>query len=289
MMASTSRTNATQTTNQTQTPSVPSWITDPLQQQTANISALSNVPATSYVAPQGALQQQANQQGADTLSGTNPNYTAGSNTIAANSNVGPGQISNFMDPYTQNVLTSSNAQFDQNSGVQNAQLEAQGAASGAFGGSRFGVAQGVLGGQQALARGQLDSNILSSGYQSAVTNALNNANLGVNAGAAQGNIGSQQSASNIANIAALAGLGNSQQQTAQAQATAPIALAQAQGGLLSQLPINSYTGQNLTGTGTSTGSSSSMDPLGWFKAISGLFAGGGSSAASGVASFIPGG
>lgn len=288
-MAATTKSNSTSTANQTTTPSVPSWITDPLQSQVSNISALSDVPASSYVAPQSALQVQANNQGASTLSGTNSNYTTAANTIGANANVGSSQINSFLNPYLSQVLGTTNQQLAQNAGVQNANLEAQGAANGAFGGSRFGVAQGVLGGQQQLALGQTDANIENTGYQNAVTSALSNAQLGQNAGIAQGNLGSQESASNVANIAELANLGGAQQATAQAQATAPIALAQAQGGLLDQLPINNYTSTNMTGTGTNTGSTSSMNPLAWLQGIGGLFSGGANSAASGVASFIPGG
>ena len=261
------KSNSSTNSNSTQTPTNPSWITQPLQSDVGNIMALGNVPASSYVAPQTGLQLQANQQGADTLSGTNPNYTAGAANIAANSSIGANQINQFLSPYLSNVLNSSNAQFDQNSAMQNANLEAQGAANGAFGGSRFGVAQGVLGGQQSLARGQLDSNILNTGYNTATQTALANAGLGLTAGQAQGNLGAQQSASNVANIAELAGLGGQQQATNQAIAAAPIALAQAQGGLLAQLPINSYTGENLTGQSNSNSSSSTLNPM---QIISGL-------------------
>lgn len=278
-MSQSKSTNAT-STNETQTPSVPSWITSPIQSQVSNIGALSNVPASSYVAPQSALQVQANNQGASTLSGTNSNYTTAANTIGANANVGSSQINSFLNPYLSQVLGTTNQQLAQNAGVQNANLEAQGAANGAFGGSRFGVAQGVLGGQQQLALGQTDANIENAGYQNAVTSALSNAQLGQNAGIAQGNLGSQESASNVANIAELANLGGAQQATAQAQATAPIALAQAQQGLLAGLPLSMYTGQNLTGTSNST---TTTDPS-LLSSISSLLQGAGS-AASGGANF----
>ena len=278
---STSTSTKAATSSSTATPTVPSWITQPLQSDVSNISALGNVPASSYVAPQTGLQLQANQQGADTLSGTNPNYTAGAANIAANSSIGANQINQFLSPYLSNVLNSSNAQFDQNSAMQNANLEAQGAANGAFGGSRFGVAQGVLGGQQSLARGQLDSNILNTGYNTATQTALANAGLGLTAGQAQGNLGSQQSASNVANIAQLAQLGGAQQATNQAIATSPIALAQAQTGLLAGLPLNMYTGQ--TATGQSTENDTSTPSL--LSSLTSLLQAGGS-AAGGVGNLV---
>ncbi len=290
-MSTSKTTSATQqSTNATQTPVVPSWLTTPLQSQVSNISALSDVPASSYVAPQTAMQTQANALGATNAASTNPNYTTAAGTIGANSGISPSSINGYLSPYLSQVLGTTNQQLAQNAGIQNADLEAQGAANGAFGGSRFGVAQGVLGGQQQLALGQTDANIENTGYNAATSTAEANAQQGLNAGIAQGNLGSQQNASTVANIAELAQLGGAQQATNQAIATAPIALAQAQGGLLSQLPINNFTGQTATGnmTGTSQGTST-PSLLGSLTSLAGLFSGGANSAASGVAAFMPGG
>ena len=225
-MSKTTNTNQTTAQNSTQTPINPPWVTQPLQNLTGQIENLNSVPATNYVAQQGALQQEANAQGAKTLTGTNPNYTGAAGIIGGNSSVGGSQIANFMNPYTSDVVNSTNRLFDQNSAQQNAALEAQGAASGAFGGSRFGVAQGVLGGQQDLARGNLDANLENTGYSQAVQSALQNASLGQQAGQNLTSLGNSETASNIANTAELANLGGAQQQTAQATATAPISLAQ---------------------------------------------------------------
>lgn len=286
-MSKTTESNQTSTSNATQTPTNPDWVTQPLQSDVSNIMALSNVPASSYVAPQTALQLQANQQGADTLSGTNPNYGAASAGFSGNSSINAGDISGFLSPYLSQVLGTTNQALDQGAGVQNANLEAQAAASGAFGGSRFGVAQGVLGGQQQLAKGQADANIENTGYQSAVSDALNNATLGQNAATGLLNVGNGENASNVANIAELANLGGAQQATAQAQAAAPIALAQAQTGLLAGLPLNMYTGQDATGSSNTSGSSTTTDPMAMISALAGLAGAGLTGGASLAGMFAP--
>ena len=279
-MSTTTKTNQTTATNDTQTPINPPWVTQPLQSLTGQIENLNNTPATSYVAGQTPLQTQANAQGSSTLQGTNPNYTGAAGVINGNSTVTPTGIANFMNPYTSDVVNSTNALFDQNSAQQNAALEAQGAANGAFGGSRFGVAQGVLGGQQDLARGNLDANLENTGYQSAVQNALANAGLGQQAGQNLTSLGTSENASNIANVAELANLGGAQQATAQAKATAPISLAQTIATLLGQNQFGLFQGQNLTGKSNSVGTTTETDPLGILKSLLSL----GGSAASGGSS-----
>jgi hypothetical protein len=82
-VSSTTQTNQTQSLSNTTMPVTPSWVTTPLQGLTSQITALGAVPASTYVAPQSALQNQANSAAASTLTGTNPNYTAAGNDISA--------------------------------------------------------------------------------------------------------------------------------------------------------------------------------------------------------------
>ncbi|HEX4198750.1 MAG TPA: hypothetical protein VHZ26_15035 [Caulobacteraceae bacterium] len=286
-MSSTTKTNQASTLSQTQMPVTPSWVAQPLQGLTSQITALGAVPASSYVAPQSALQQQANAAAASTLTGTNPNYAAAANDISGNAALTPGAISSYLSPYLSNVLNTTNAALSQTAGQQDANLEAQGAANGAFGGSRFGVAQGILGGQQQLAQGQADANILNSGYNSAVSAALNNAQLGQSAGQNLTQLGNSQNASNIANVAELANLGGAQQATAQAQATAPIALAQAMASLYGQNQFGLFNGQTVNGLDTSDQTSTSTNPMG---ILSGLLQAGAAAATGGaslIGSFAP--
>jgi hypothetical protein len=284
-MSTTTKTNQSTSANQTQTPINPAWVTQPLQNLTGQIENLNNTPATSYVAPQGPLQLQANDQGSKTLTSTNPNYTGAASLISGNSSVNPSDINTFMSPFTSDVVNTTNKLFDQNSGVQNAALEGQGAASGAFGGSRFGVAQGVLGGQQDLARGTLDANLENTGFQNAVQSALANKTLGETAGVNSTNLGNSETASNIANTAELANLGGAQQQTAQATATAPISLAQSIAQLLGQNQFGLFQGQNVQGKSNTVGSTTTTDPLAIMKGLLGL-AGPAANAGSSLASLF---
>ncbi len=79
--------------------------------------------------------------------------------------MGPQAYQQFMSPYQQEVIDATMASYDQNVAEQQAQLGAQ--AGSAFGGSRFGVAQGQLGADAALNRAQAQANLLSQGYQNA--------------------------------------------------------------------------------------------------------------------------
>lgn len=277
-MSSTTKTNQTTSQSQSDTPTNPNWVTGPLQNLTGQIEALNKGGPGQYVAQQTDLQKQANAQGSATLTGTNPNYTGASGIISGNSSVGSPDIAKFMSPYTDNVINSTNALFDQNSGIQNAALEGQGAASGAFGGSRFGVAQGVLGGQQALARGSIDANLENTGFQNAIGAAFQNANLGQTAGQNLTNVGNSETASNIANTAELANLGQAKQQTAQATATAPISLAQSIASLLGSNQFGLFHGENMTGQSQSSGTTTSNDPL---KILSALLGGAGAGLSGG--------
>jgi len=361
-MSSSTKTNSKTTSTATQTPTNPSWVTQPLQNLTSQITALGNVPATSYVAPQSALQIQANNQGAATLSGTNPayskagglfgqaagginmaqngafgsangilaansgmngNFGAAANDINSNASVKPNSVASWMSPYQSSVINSENALMDNQFGQQNAAQSAAAAAAGAFGGSRFGVAQGVLQGQQGLTKAATDANLLNTGYTNAQTAAFNNAQLGQNAGALstqlgsaedasalakagafqglgtaedasalaksgllgqlgvdQTNLGTNQTASNIANLQELQSLGAGQQATAQAQATAPISLAQTMATLYGQNQFGLFNGQTATGQSNSSSTTTQSNPLGVFSSL----LGGVGSAANGGAS-----
>jgi hypothetical protein len=78
-------------------------------------------------------------------------------------------FSSYQNPYTQDVVNASLADFDQQAAQSRARLEAQGAAAGAFGGSRFGIAQGQLMGDQDRARGALGAGLRQQGFNTAAT------------------------------------------------------------------------------------------------------------------------
>jgi hypothetical protein len=76
--------------------------------------------------------------------------------------MGPQGYQQFMSPYQQDVVDTTLASYDQSMAEQQAQLGAN--AGSAFGGGRFGVAQGQLGAQGAIDRAQAQANMLNQGY-----------------------------------------------------------------------------------------------------------------------------
>lgn len=79
-------------------------------------------------------------------------------------------LGNYMNPYTNSVVASTLGLNDVQNAKDRAALAAQGAMSGAFGGSRFGIAQGNLAQQQQLANANIASGLFNTAYNQATTN-----------------------------------------------------------------------------------------------------------------------
>ena len=79
--------------------------------------------------------------------------------------MGPQAYEQFMSPYQQEIIDTTMAGYDQKMAEQQAKFGASGGQ--AFGGSRFGVAQGQLAASGALDRAQAQANLLGQGYQNA--------------------------------------------------------------------------------------------------------------------------
>ena len=103
----------------------------------------------------------------------------------ANQYSGPGAYQSFMSPYQQEVIDASMASYQQQAAEQAAALGSS--AGNAFGGGRFGVAQGQLAADQALGGAQLQAGLLSQGFQQA--NQLANQAYGQQMGLGQAAIG----------------------------------------------------------------------------------------------------
>jgi hypothetical protein len=73
-------------------------------------------------------------------------------------------LDTYMNPYRDQVVNAAMADFDRQAGQQRAALEAQGARAGAFGGSRFGIAQAELEGNLARARTSSEAGLLSDAF-----------------------------------------------------------------------------------------------------------------------------
>jgi hypothetical protein len=126
----------------------------------ANLSGSTTVAPTTNVA--GTTVNPAAQMTAATVG-------AAPTTSAASLLTQNGGIASYLSPYLNSVVNSTLASTNQTNAQQQAQLEAQGAASNAFGGSRFGVAQSNLAAQQGLNNANIVSGLLNTGYTNAET------------------------------------------------------------------------------------------------------------------------
>ena len=131
------------------------------------------VAATPYQAYTGELtapinsQQQAGISGINAASGqAQPviNQALGLAAGAANP-LTAAQIQQYQNPYTQNVIDATQAQFNNQNAQQQQQLTGNAISQGALGGNRVGVAQANLAGQEALAQAPVIAGLYSNSYQ----------------------------------------------------------------------------------------------------------------------------
>jgi hypothetical protein len=157
-------TNTTANQTQTTTPNVPKWGADSLQNLNTQINAIGNSDPQSFVTAAAPLQQQA-YSGAGALGGWQAGNTAAQGTAGgiAGSSLLDG-LDKYMNPYTDSVVNSTLANFDQQTGKTQAQMQADAAKTGAFGGSRYGVAQGDFAAQNNLNRAQTEAQLRDQAF-----------------------------------------------------------------------------------------------------------------------------
>lgn len=117
----------------------------------------------------------------------NPIQNAGINNINANaqaaqpyysqaldyanqgaSSITPEQIQQYQNPYQQQVINATQANFNETNQQQQSALRGNAALKGALGGDRAGIAQAELARQQNLAQAPVIANLNAQGYQSAL-------------------------------------------------------------------------------------------------------------------------
>jgi hypothetical protein len=176
---STTQQSSQQNVSQTQ---LPPWVNQAAQQNYALAQNVASRPLTQYsgqqVADVGPQMQQAwnlaatsGAQGADQFNASQAAYLTAAGTPAqqvtpntlAGTNLQP-----YMNPFTQQVINSSNAIAQQQLGQQQSGIQGQAAAANAYGGSRQGVQQGVAQAQGALGQAQMNAQLQSQNYGQAV-------------------------------------------------------------------------------------------------------------------------
>ena len=187
---------------------------------------------------------------------------AGAQTVAGAEFV-PTQatLDRFMDPYQQNVTQEALKEIDRQQQIAENRLAGQAVQAGAFGGSRFGVAQSELARNAADLKSRRIFEDLSRNFQQAQASAraanqqrlqagqvfgqLGRATSGI--GGAMAGLGAQQQALQGRDVSQLLGIGGLQQQQAQQQLNvgtanlaalenAPFQQLSAGAGILQQLP-----------------------------------------------------
>jgi hypothetical protein len=163
---------------------------------------VSKIYGPQFVAPETALQQQAQQLGQG-LGAYQPFLQA------AQAATGPTAYQQFMSPYQQDVIDTTLRQYDIQAQKGLPSLAAQAIGAGAYGGGREGVQRAEYQTQSDLNRALLQAQLQQQGFGAAqqLAGQQYNQQLGL-AGQAQGLLGSQ--------ISGLSALG--QQQQAQRQA-----------------------------------------------------------------------
>ncbi len=127
------------------------------------------------VAAQDALQRQAQTLATQGVGSFQPFLQA------AQGATGPQAFQQFMSPYQQQVIDTSLAEFDRQAQAQEQRIRDSAVSSGAFGGSRQGVAEAEYGAASDRNRAQLQAGLLQQGFgqaqQAAQQNFMNQMGL----------------------------------------------------------------------------------------------------------------
>jgi len=230
------------TTSSNSTTTVPPQVLAEYQQVTGQANQVASAPLNQYEGQVVAGTTPTEQSAYNTINNmqgiTAPYTQQASNLLGQASQtinpqtVGASQIQQYESPYTQNVLGSTMAAENNQDAQQQAQLQGNAISSGAWGGDRAGVAQGILGGQQAIANNATNAGILNQGYSQALqeANTQQQAGLGAqeasqylqeSAGLGMNQLGTSAQSNALAGASAQLNAGQLQQQQAQAELNVP--------------------------------------------------------------------
>ena len=209
---------------------LPSWMQGQWQGAFGAQNAAANRTAGQAVAGLTPAQLQAMQNIQNSVGfGMGDLQQAQNNASGLAGGVGASQIQNFFNPYQQSAVNSTVATLQRSQAQQDANIASQANMANAWGGDRSAVAQGLNDQNYDMAISNAVANLNNSGYQNAVTSAMQN-----QAGQLAGNAQLQQAILNRINTQSgqnqqLLGVGNQQQQQNQNVANWPIESAQIMG------------------------------------------------------------
>lgn len=228
----------------TSTPTNPAWVTDALQGYTQRVSDLGNRSASDYVAPASGLQNQA-FTGAANLGGWQDYLNQAKGLLGGN----------FENDYTNDVVDTSLAGFDDQAGRMSAANDASAAKNGAFGGSRYGIREAQLGSDLGRERASLEAGLRSDAFDKGAANRLNVAGL-------LGQLGNSMGSGQRDDIATQLGAGQVQRGIDSDSRTADISLAQIMGQLYGQGQYGLFQGNKSDQKQSTTSSPSTLGSIG---------------------------
>ena len=174
-------------------------------------------------------------------------------------------IQGYLNPYQSQVTNATMAQLANQQGQQSANLTGSLAASGAFGGDRSAVAQGILANQQSLASGQTLAGLNNQNYSQALSAAQQDSARQMQTAYTMGNLGQETVGLGLQGAQAGLAAGNQLQAQQQSQLNAGTQNAVQQ----TMWPYqNTQYYSGIAGAlgpllgGTSSGTSSTSNPLG---------------------------
>ena len=124
-------------------------------------------------------------------------------------------IQRYMDPYVQNVVNATQAQFNNQNQQQQQGVVGNAIAQGALGGNRSAIAQSELANQQQLAQAPVIANLYNQGYGQAVNTATQQQGIGLQGAGLLGNLGVAGQQAGLAGAGAQIGAVSLQQNTQQ--------------------------------------------------------------------------
>lgn len=243
------------TTHQTATPDVPDWLQAQTVGQSQNIAKLGNMDPYGLVAKADPLQTYASDPSKyDAINGLDLGV-AGNAAPTVRSQSASAGLSKWYNPFQQQVIDSSAADFDHQAAIQHAQRTLDEAHSGAFGGSGAAIATTMGDDNSDRARASLLSGLRTTGFNTAATNAQQDATRAQSASSDNANLAMQQEqkqldAGNniIGNLGHMFDTGTDLRGITQQQLTAPLDLQAWANSQFGTLPSNLFVGQTTDGT-----------------------------------------
>lgn len=189
------------------------------------------VASTPYQGYGGELVAPVNQQQNAGISNINANANFASPYIqqagvAASNAMQPltqAGIQQYMSPYTQNVVNTTQSQFNDANAQQLQGVKGNAIAQGALGGNREGIAEAETAKSQQLAQAPVIAGLYNTGYNNAVNTAVGQQGIGLQGASTLGNLGVAGQNAALTGANAQIGAGTLQQNTQQNQDAALLA------------------------------------------------------------------